>query len=131
MTGTKVGIYLSKVSEKSNLFLLLFFMSIAVAMRLFSFWTSVLDHDESTYMIIGRDILNGKELYSDVTDTKPVGVFLFYAGLEFLFGSSIFMKRLVFSLVVGATAFLIFRISKKMFSQNRVALASGLIYIFY
>lgn len=131
MTDTKIGIFLSRVSEKSNLFLLLFFMSIAVAMRLFSFWTSVLDHDESTYMIIGRDILNGKALYSDVTDTKPVGIFLFYAGLEFLFGSSIFMKRLVFSLVVGATAFLIFRISKRMFSQNRVALASGLIYIFY
>jgi 4-amino-4-deoxy-L-arabinose transferase-like glycosyltransferase len=131
MEDTKVGIFLSRVSEKSNLFLLLFFMTIAVTMRLFSFWNSVLDHDESTYMIIGRDILNGKELYTDVTDTKPVGIFLFYAGLEFLFGSSIFMKRFVFSLVVGATAFLIFRISKKMFSQNRVALASGLIYIFY
>ena len=91
----------------------------------------MLDHDESTYMIIGRDILNGKSLYTDVTDTKPVGIFLFYAGLESLFGNSIFWKRFVFALVVAFTAFLVFRVSKKFFENNKVAFASGIIYIFY
>lgn len=57
-------------------------------------------------MIIGRDILHGKSLYTNVTDTKPVEIFLFYASLEFLFGSSIFMKRLVFAVLVGAAGFL-------------------------
>ncbi len=119
------------MSDKKQYIIFLFFLTISFAMRLFSFFPSILDHDESTYLIIGRDILNGKLLYTDVTDTKPVGIFLFYAGLEFLFGSSIFLKRMVFSLVVGATAFLIFRASKKLFNQNKVAFASGLIYIIY
>lgn len=131
MLHNKVGTYLSKIPGKGNFYLLFFFIVVTVAMRLFSFWNSILDHDESTYMIIGRDILNGKELYTDVTDTKPPGIFLFYAGLEFLFGSSIFLKRLAFSLVVGATGFLIFRVSKKLFNNDKVALASGLIYVIY
>jgi 4-amino-4-deoxy-L-arabinose transferase-like glycosyltransferase len=111
--------------------LLFFFIVISTLLRLFSFFPSVLDHDESTYMIIGRDILNGKSLYTDVTDTKPVGIFLFYAFLEFLFGGSIFMKRLVFAIIVGITAYLISKASKKMFDNNKVAFASGLIYIIY
>lgn len=124
-------IFYDAFTGRNNGFLLVCFMGIAVIMRLFSFWNSVLDHDESTYMIIGRDILQGKSLYSEVTDTKPVGIFLFYAGLEFLFGSSIAMKRLVFSLVVGVTAFFLYKISGRIIRQNRVAIASGLIYIFY
>lgn len=82
-------------------------------------------------MIIGRDILSGKSLYTDVTDTKPVGIFLFYAALEFLFGNSIFWKRFVFAILVGVTGFLISRISKKLFHQDKLAFAAGLIYIIY
>ncbi len=112
-------------------YILPLFLLAAVVLRLFSFFPSVLDHDESTYLIIGRDILHGKALYKDVTDTKPVGIFLFYAALQFLFGNSIILKRLVFALVVGSTGFLVYRVSKKMFSQKLVALASGIIYIIY
>ncbi|MFV0590451.1 MAG: ArnT family glycosyltransferase [Draconibacterium sp.] len=110
---------------------LLIFMIVSIALRFFSFFPSVLDNDESTYMIIGRDILHGKELYSEVTDTKPVGIFLAYAGLEFVFGSSIFWKRFAFAILVAVTAFIISRISKKMFQQDKVATAAGLIYILY
>ena len=116
------------LSDKKLLFI---FILISIILRLFSFFPSVLDHDESTYMIIGRDILNGKSLYTDVTDTKPVGIFLFYALLEFLFGDSIFLKRLVFAIIVGITAYLISGVSKKMFGNKRVAFASGLIYLIY
>jgi len=116
------------ITEK---YILLTFLTVSVLLRLFSFFPSVLDHDESTYLIIGREILQGKELYTDVTDTKPAGIFLFYAALEFLFGGSIFMKRFVFELVVGFTAFLVFKASNKLFQNKNTATASGLIYIFY
>lgn len=109
----------------------LVFLTVSVALRLFSFFPSVLDHDESTYLIIGRELLQGKELYTDVTDTKPAGIFLFYAALEFLFGGSIFMKRFVFALVVGFTAFLVYKVSKRFFENHKAAVASGFIYIFY
>ena len=120
-----------KIYEQTPSFILILFILASIGMRFFSFFPSLLGHDESTYMIIGRDILNGKLLYTDVTDTKPVGIFLFYAMLEFLFGSSIFMKRLAFSILVGITSFLIFKVSKKLFTSQKVAFASGIIYIFY
>lgn len=119
------------ISNQKQHIILLFFLLVSVAIRFFSFFPSLLGHDESTYMIMGRDLLNGKLLYTDMTDTKPVGIFLFYAGIEFLFGSSIFMKRFVFAIVVGITAFLISKVSKKIFLNNKVAFASGVIYIFY
>lgn len=122
---------INKITIRNTDKVLFVFIAISVVLRFFSFFPSVLDHDESTYMIIGRDILNGKSLYSDVTDNKPVGIFLFYAGLEFLFGSSIFWKRFVFAIFVGVTGFLISRISKKLFRQENVAFAAGLIYIIY
>ncbi len=109
----------------------LVFIVVSVGLRFFSFFPSVLDHDESTYMIIGRDILNGKELYTDVTDTKPAGIFIFYAAMELLFGGSIFLKRLVFAWVVGITSFLVYRVSIRFFKNQKSAFAAGLIYIFY
>lgn len=115
----------------SEKYILLTFLTVSVVLRLFSFFPSVLDHDESTYLIIGRELLQGQELYSDVTDTKPAGIFLFYAALEFLFGGSIFLKRFVFALAVGFTAFLVFKVSKRFFQNHKAAAASGIIYIFY
>jgi 4-amino-4-deoxy-L-arabinose transferase-like glycosyltransferase len=120
-----------KLNFQNQTAIFFFFVLISIILRFFSFFPAVLDHDESTYLIIGRDILNGKILYTDVTDTKPVGIFLFYAFLEFLFGSSIFLKRLVFAVLVGVTGFLIYRISARLFKNCQVALASGIIYILY
>ncbi len=125
----KTSLMKNFLSKDANL--LLVFLLAAVSLRLFSFFPSVLDHDESTYLIIGRDILHGKALYKDVTDTKPVGIFMFYAALEFLFGQSIFLKRLAFALVVGATGFLVHKVSFRLFKQKNAALASGFIYLLY
>jgi hypothetical protein len=120
-----------KLIERNQNFIFLFYVLISVALRFFSFFPSVMDHDESTYLIIGRDILNGKDLYTEVTDSKPVGIFLFFAGLEYIFGSSIFLKRLAFAVLVAATGFFVNLVSRKLFHQNKVAFASGVIYILY
>ena len=116
---------------ESKRYIFFLFISASILLRIISFFPSVLDHDESTYMIIGRDILNGKELYKDVTDTKPIGIFLVYAGLEYLFGNTIFYKRLAFAILVGITAYLIFLVSTKILGNKKIAVASGLIYIIY
>lgn len=117
-----------KLSRNSQV-LILFFI-VAIALRFYSFFSSVLDHDESTYLIIGRDLLHGKSLYVDVTDSKPAGIFLIYAFMQLLFGYSIFLKRVFVSALVGVTAYLLSRVSLKMFKDNRIAIASGFIYIF-
>ncbi len=52
-----------------------FFAILSVALRFFSFFPSVLDHDESTYLEIAREMLEGKALYVDLIDIKPPGIF--------------------------------------------------------
>ena len=118
-----------KISKNTQIFLI--FVFISVALRFFSFFTSVLDHDESTYLIIGRDVLQGKDLYVDSVDSKPVGIFLIYAFFQLIFGYSIFLKRLAVSLLVGLTAYLLRNVSLKLFQEKRVAFAAGIIYIYY
>ena len=119
-----------RLNLSRNTQMLILFVLTAVVFRFSSFFSSVLDHDESTYLIIGRDLLHGKSLYVDVTDSKPVGIFLIYAFMQLIFGYSIFLKRVFVAAIIGLTAYLINRVSEKLFKDNRVAAASGFIYIF-
>lgn len=103
----------------------------SVLLRFFSFFPSELDHDESTYAIIGNELLKGKALYRDVTDTKPLGIFMVYAGLQYVFAYSIFAKRLFAAIVVGATAFMVRKVTFYLLNDQKSANAAAWIYLIY
>jgi len=107
------------------------FLVFSVIMRFFSFFPSVISHDESTYMVIAREILEGKIYFVDLVDTKPVGIFLILAFVMKTFGYSVWILRLFTALIAGLTAFIIYRISLKAGGEERPAIASGVIYIFF
>jgi 4-amino-4-deoxy-L-arabinose transferase-like glycosyltransferase len=116
--------------RQKSLSVLLLFCLLAVILRFFSFFPSVLDHDESTYLEIARMILNGKMLYVDMIDIKPPGIFLILAGFQAVFGYSIFVMRLLVSLWIAFTAFMIYMTSRLLVKNERASLAAGIIYIF-
>lgn len=103
---------------------------LAVILRFFSFFPSVIDHDESTYLEIARMLLSGKILYVDMVDIKPPGIFLILAGLQAVFGYSLFVIRLLVALWIGLTAFLVYLTAKQLHNEERSSLAAGIIYIF-
>ncbi len=109
----------------------LFFVVFSVALRFFSFFPSVLDHDESTYLEIAREMLGGKVLYVDLIDIKPPGIFWLYALFQIMFGHSIFMMRLLTALFIAGTSFMIYLFDRQMFESQRAGIAGGLIYIFF
>jgi 4-amino-4-deoxy-L-arabinose transferase-like glycosyltransferase len=115
--------------ERSAFLSLLFFLLFAVAIRFFSFFPTVIDHDESTYIVISDALLNGQTYFIDVIDTKPIGVFLLYAGIQKLVGSSIFMLRLAATVFLALTAFLLYLAIKKSGGTARAGIAAGLIYL--
>lgn len=112
----------------------LFFLILsAVALRFFSFFPSVMDHDESTYLVIGKDLLLGGTYFIDAIDTKPIGVFLIYAFFQMLVGDSIFLIRFLTAVWVGLTAYGLFRVAGAVYGQktgDRVGWAAGIIYLF-
>jgi hypothetical protein len=86
---------------------LLGFLAISVGLRILTFFRSVIDHDESTYIVIGDAILQGARYWIDVTDVKPVGIFWLYAGFLGVLGHSIAAMRLMAAVFLGLTAFFV------------------------
>lgn len=83
-------------------------ISLCIGLRFPSFDLSVIDHDESTYLVIAEAVLRGQSLYIDIWDTKPVGIFLFVAMALKVMGGSIWGLRFFGALVIGLSASLLF-----------------------
>ncbi|MGH1435964.1 MAG: ArnT family glycosyltransferase [Lewinella sp.] len=102
---------------------------LAILLRWGTFFPSVINHDETTYFLIGKGLLEGQNYLVDSYDTKPIGIFLVYALMSFLGGGSIFFLRLFTALVVGLTAYLLYRLGKKASGSTKVAWAAGISYL--
>ncbi len=109
---------------------LLLYIFLAVLFRFFSFFPSVINHDESTYILIADAIRSGKIYFIDVVDTKPIGIFLLFGVFQELFGESIFIIRILTTLWIALTAFLLFKVQIKLGGEKYAPLAGGVIYIF-
>lgn len=109
---------------------LLAFILFCIALRWGSFFLSVVNHDESTYIVIADELLRGEVYLKDVIDTKPIGIFLIYAGLIKLTGGSIFTLRLAASCVVALGAWGLYHAGRRATGDEQVGIAAGLIYCF-
>lgn len=102
----------------------------ALLLRWGTSFISVINHDESTYLVIARQLLDGKVYLRDFIDTKPIGVFWLYAGLIKLTGGSIPAIRLLTHVSVGLTAWLCFLAGRRATGNQRVGIAVGIAYLF-
>lgn len=108
---------------------------LAFLMRIFSFFPSVIDHDESTYILIADALRDGQVYLRDVTDTKPIGIFTLFALFQSLFGESIVMIRIITTLWIALTAWMICQVLRLWTGRdtnryNPAPVAGGIIYIF-
>lgn len=101
----------------------------AVFLRFFSFFPSVINHDESTYLVIAQGLLEGKTYFIDLIDTKPAGIFLLYAGLWLAAGKTIWGMRLLTALWVGLTGYALYQLGRRAADSARTGWAAGFIYI--
>jgi 4-amino-4-deoxy-L-arabinose transferase-like glycosyltransferase len=97
--------------------LLLLFAVLIV--RLPSFFFSVFDWDESTFIIMGQSILNGNIPYVDAWDIKPPLAYYVYALFIAVFGKSVLSIRLGGALCVYAASILIYKTGQAL--NGRIA----------
>lgn len=121
-------IFLPSKMNLSNQTLTLLFLLFSIIIRCPSFFPTVLDHDESTYIIISDQLLNGKVPYVDNLDVKPIGIYLIFAAVLKFF-NSILAIRLLSAIVISFSGLLIYQIHYILFSHRRVAIVSGFLYI--
>jgi 4-amino-4-deoxy-L-arabinose transferase-like glycosyltransferase len=108
----------------------------SLLMRFFSFFLSVMDHDESTYLVIAAALNEGKVYLRDVIDTKPIGIFTLLAGFQILFGKSIIVFRIITTIWIALTAWMLYLTHRELikdspgYRSNPAPIASGVIYVF-
>ena len=114
--------------EKRPIVVALLFVTAALFLRIFSCFPTVLDHDESTYIVIANEWLSGEKLYKDLIDIKPPGIFIIYR-LLLSICSSIVFTRLFAAVVVGITAFVLYLLHLHYYKDSCAALWAGGSYI--
>lgn len=95
------------------------FLLLALLIRWPSFFPAVIDHDESTYLIIASSMLNGQWLYDFLLDIKPPGIFLLFAGALALW-KSVIVVRVLAAIAVGLSGYFIYRSRKYRFGDQDV-----------
>lgn len=88
----------------------------------------VINWDESTFMLLGSDVLEGTLPYIQRFDNKPPMIFFILAGWMSLFGQTVLSVRLLGDACIALTALLIFVIARR-FSGVGAAGAAGALYV--
>jgi hypothetical protein len=79
--------------------------------------------DQGTYLTIGQGLLEGKQLYRDLWDNKPPGIFIAYAGIAKLFGRVLWSAAAVDILLLLIISYLLFRFTESYLGRAGAALA--------
>ena len=84
------------------------------------------ERDEGVYATIARGLLEGQVPYRDLFDHKPPLIYGWYALSFLLFGEGVVAPRLTASLVLSATALLLFLQARLVLSRRAGYLAAGI-----
>ncbi|OWK30516.1 hypothetical protein SPMU_15030 [Sphingomonas mucosissima] len=107
---------------------LLLIIAFTLLYRSISFGDPMIAYDEQLYLLVGDRMLQGQLPYVDLWDRKPIGLFLFYAGVRLLGGDGIIQYQVVAALCVAATACLIWTAARRSASPV-AALIVALCYV--
>ncbi|MDK2768050.1 MAG: hypothetical protein KYX69_10085 [Sphingomonas sp.] len=99
---------------------------LAVAVRFITYGNPALGFDEQFYLLVGDRMVQGELPYVDIFDRKPIGIFLIYAGIRWLGGEGFVQYKLVATLFVIATAWLIYLLARQRAERFGAGLAAAL-----
>lgn len=110
-------------------------LGLCIALRFVSLVRPCLSDDEAIYAVVAREMLSGHELYVDIVDHKPPGVYLVYAATQAI-GGPVGGMVLLHALLIGvvfATGLLLARIVRRQWpnSDPRAATAAALSWIVF
>lgn len=102
---------------------------VALATRFVSFGNPVVIQDDQYYLLVGDAMRDGHWPYLDIWDRKPIGLFLLFAGIASIGGTSILVTQLIATAFAAGTAWLIRSIGLR-FATPAGALMAALAYLF-
>lgn len=100
-------------------------------LRLTALPQSVIDWDESIYLLMARSMLQGHVPYTAVWDTKPPGLYVLFALAQILFGQTVLAIRLLAMAVVTATTLLIWLYGRSLLGGWAIGALAALFYAIF
>lgn len=107
----------------------LLLLGLTLVVRLPFFFPAVINWDESTFILIGQNILNGNMPLVGLWDIKPPVGFLIFAAIIAALGQTILAVRLAGALFVAAAAVLVYLIGGQTWRWP-AGLAAAVLFIF-
>jgi hypothetical protein len=104
--------------------------TLVFVLRSSTFFHSVENWDESLYLLMGRSLLDGEALYTDIWEHKPPGIALLFALAQLVFGRTVLSIRIFASLAVCASSLLLFLIGRSLRDQT-TGIVAGLLYAIF
>ncbi len=110
----------------------LFLLIVVSLVRGPAFFWSVINWDESIYLLISRDMLDGDILYTGIWDRKQPLTFVIFALSQVVFGKTILAIRLLGCIAVASTCLGLYLIGRRTYGAMRTGpmVAAGL-YAFF
>lgn len=120
-------------TPRENLLMLLGFVALALLLRAPALAYSVINYDESMYVLMGAEILRGHLPYTTLCDLKPFGLFGLFGLITALPGDDVLNARIVASVVVGLTAWMLARVASYLFEDEKhlIGLVAGTAYVVF
>lgn len=97
-----------------------------VVIRSFHELTFPIYRDQATYCMIGQSLWEGKQLYRDLWDNKPPGIFYLYALIVKVFGPVMWSVGLIDILCLLAISYALYR-----FAEGYLGTAAGVVAVVF
>jgi hypothetical protein len=105
----------------------IFLFCAAFFIRFPFFFRDYIDRDESTFILIGKSIVDGHLPYDHMWDLKPPLLFYFFAFVQYIFPDSLIAIRFFGVLIIFISAVVLVQIAKRVGAKNSFAI--GLSYV--
>jgi len=101
----------------------IFLFSATFFIRFPFFFRDYIDHDESTFILIGKSITDGHLPYDFLWDLKPPLLFYVFGSIEFLCPHSLIAIRLFGVIIIFISAIILMQIAKTIGAKNSFLIA--------
>ncbi|MFH1680248.1 MAG: glycosyltransferase family 39 protein [Candidatus Eisenbacteria bacterium] len=118
----------SSAGDSRRAFALLFLLTLLV--RLPFLFEAMINWDESTFLLMGADILRGHLPYEHAWDNKPPLAFVPFAVVLAIFGKNVVGSRILGILLVSASAWILRRAAGRIVGSGAAMWAAVLLVLF-
>jgi 4-amino-4-deoxy-L-arabinose transferase-like glycosyltransferase len=88
--------------------------------------------DEGLYLLMARDLLDGKPPYTGVWDNKPIGIYIIYSLALILFGNSVVSIPVIACIAISISCFLLYKFGRLIGDNDpQIGFLAGLLYAIF